>query len=80
MLTASADKTVKVWSTTDFTLQHTLAEPQQKWVWDASFSADSQYIFTGERTSPLWVVIKEKTRLYNVTNCAGLERLYLCYT
>ena len=47
MVTTSADKTAHVYNTSDFSLVLTLADSQQKWVWDAAFSADSQYLFTG---------------------------------
>lgn len=29
-----------------------LSTPNQRWVWDVAFSADSQYLFTGNYTIP----------------------------
>ena len=46
LATASADHTVKIWNTTNFTLEKTLTG-HQRWVWDCSFSADSAYLVTG---------------------------------
>lgn len=48
LATASADGTCKIWSTADFSLRNTLKRSTEKWVWDCSFSCDSQYIFTGQ--------------------------------
>lgn len=49
LATTSADQSVRVWKTTDFTLQTTLSDPMQRWVWDCAFSSDSQYVITGKR-------------------------------
>jgi target of rapamycin complex subunit LST8 len=48
LATASADTTVKIWSTDDdqFSLVMTL-EGHQRWVWDCAFSADSAYVVSG---------------------------------
>ena len=43
LVTTSADKTVKVWSTSSWKIERTLSQ-HQKWVWDAVFSADSVYL------------------------------------
>lgn len=47
LATASADKSVKIWNTADFSLRTTLSTENQQWVWDCAFSADSQYLVTG---------------------------------
>ena len=51
LATASADTTVKIWSTEDdlFSLVMTL-EGHQRWVWDCAFSADSAYVVSGNQT------------------------------
>lgn len=46
-MTTSADQTARVWKTTDFSEVQILQHEAKRWVWDAAFSADSQYIFTG---------------------------------
>ena len=55
MATASADRTVKIWNTSTWTLQRTLAQ-HQRWVWDVVYSADSFYIVTASSDSyvKLW--------------------------
>lgn len=47
LVTTSADQTARVWRTTDFSEVQVLQHEAKRWVWDAAFSADSQYIFTG---------------------------------
>lgn len=49
LVTTSADQTAKIWRTCDFTLLTELKRENQRWVWDAAFSSDSQYIFTGKK-------------------------------
>lgn len=49
LATTSADQSIKIWQTSDFTLKSTLKEePQQRWVWDCAFSEDSQYLVAGK--------------------------------
>lgn len=48
LITTSADQTAKIWRTSDFSLLQELKQQNQRWVWDAAFSADSQYVFTGK--------------------------------
>lgn len=47
-MTTSADQTAIVWKTTDFSEMQVFQHESKRWVWDAAFSADSQYIFTGK--------------------------------
>ena len=47
LATTSADTTVNLWQTADFSLKKTLKEANQRWVWDCAFSEDSQYLITG---------------------------------
>lgn len=46
LATASADRTVKLWSVPDLTPVSTLTD-HTRWVWDCVFSADSSYLVTG---------------------------------
>eukprot|EP00003_Mantamonas_plastica_P030794 TRINITY_DN775_c0_g2_i1.p1 TRINITY_DN775_c0_g2~~TRINITY_DN775_c0_g2_i1.p1 ORF type:complete len:282 (-),score=39.73 TRINITY_DN775_c0_g2_i1:107-952(-) len=57
MATTSADHTIKIWDTTDFSLKKTL-KGHKKWVWDSVFSADSAYLVTAssDATAKLWDV------------------------
>ena len=48
LATTSADQTVKIWQTADFSLKTTLKDATQRWVWDCAFSEDSQYLVTGK--------------------------------
>jgi len=62
LVTTSADKTAKVWRTTDFSLVQELTTEGQKWVWASAFTMDSSYLVTGssDNVSRLWS-IKEGT-------------------
>ena len=58
LATTSADQSVKIWQTSNFQLLSTLkphypdpAEPPHGWMWDCDFSADSQFIITGNLVS-----------------------------
>ncbi|PIK49498.1 putative target of rapamycin complex subunit lst8 [Apostichopus japonicus] len=57
LATTSADQTVKIWKTADFSLLTTL-EANQRWVWDCAFSSDSQYLVTAssDHMARLWSV------------------------
>ena len=50
LATTSADQSIKIWQTSDFTLKSTLKESEQRWVWDCAFSEDSQYLVAGRGT------------------------------
>ncbi|ELU05495.1 hypothetical protein CAPTEDRAFT_165576 [Capitella teleta] len=58
LATTSADSSVKIWRTADFSLMTELKEPTQRWVWDCVFSGDSQYIITAssDNMARLWTV------------------------
>lgn len=58
LATTSADTTVKIWRTADFSLMTELKEQNQRWVWDCAFSGDSQYIITAssDNMARLWNV------------------------
>jgi len=50
LATTSADATIRIWKTIDFSMMAELslgAENTQRWVWDCAFSDDSQYIISG---------------------------------
>lgn len=53
--TTSADRTVKLWNTSSWSLNRSLTQ-HHKWVWDAVFSADSSYMVTAssDQTGKLW--------------------------
>lgn len=57
LATASSDRTVKLWNTSDFSLVRTLAG-HSRWVWDAAFSADASYLVTSssDQLTKLWEV------------------------
>lgn len=62
LATCSADKTIKVWKTAEFSLVSTLTAPKQGWVWACAFSEDSQYLITvsSDSVARLWHIEKEK--------------------
>lgn len=46
-VTTSADSTAKLWNFENYEYIQTLSETdQKKWIWDAAFTADSQYVVT----------------------------------
>ena len=55
LATASADKTVRLWSTETWQ-QDLVLQQHQRWVWDAVFSADSLYLVTAssDQSAKLW--------------------------
>lgn len=54
LVTTGSDGTAKLWDTTTWELTKTL--PNQKWVWDAAFCADSSYLVTAssDNVARLW--------------------------
>lgn len=63
LVTTSGDGTARIWKTSDFTLWKELRVDSKNankknvpWVWDAAFSADSQYLFTAssDNYARLW--------------------------
>lgn len=62
LATASADHTVKLWRTDDWTLHKTLSG-HQRWVWDAAYSADSAYLVTAssDNSARLWDLSRGET-------------------
>lgn len=60
--TTSADHTAKIWSATDYSLQHSFEIPSSKWVWDCAFTNDSKYMLTASSDGLLtmWNVQDEK--------------------
>jgi len=67
LATTSADHTVKLWKTEDWTLDRTLTG-HQRWVWDCVFSSDSAYLVTGssDHVARLWDVnLGETVRLFS---------------
>jgi G protein beta subunit-like protein len=57
LATSSSDRTVKLWSTSDFSLAGSLGG-HTRWVWDAAFSADSSYLVScsSDMSARLWDV------------------------
>eukprot|EP01137_Pigoraptor_chileana_P007985 Opistho-2@54273 len=55
LATTSSDMTVKVWNTTNYSLNKTLSG-HSRWVWDCAFSSDSAYLVTAssDNTARLW--------------------------
>jgi len=75
LATASADHTIKLWSTSDFQLQKTLTG-HQRWVWDCQFSADSAYLVTAssDQTARLWDLAQGDT----IRNYTGHHKAVVC--
>lgn len=72
--TASADRTVRLWSLPDWTRVTTLTG-HSKWVWDVVFSADSQYLVTAssDGQARLWDSSGDTIATY-----VGHERAVCC--
>ncbi|XP_046856671.1 target of rapamycin complex subunit lst8-like [Xenia sp. Carnegie-2017] len=62
LATTSADQSIKIWRTSDFTLKSTLKDDEQRWVWDCDFSDDSQYLVTvsSDAIGRLWSLEQEE--------------------
>ena len=59
LATCSADKSAKIWNTTDFSILFTLSEdfpsapPSfHNWFWDCAFTRDSSHLLTGTTYTP----------------------------
>lgn len=76
LATTSADGTLKLWNTSDFTLFKTLSDPSKRWVWDCSFSEDSHYIITASSDSNgrLWNVDKAEI----IREYTGHQKAIVC--
>jgi len=55
LATTSADTTVNIWQTADFSLKKTLKEANQRWVWDCAFSEDSQSGISHKSLSSVYI-------------------------
>lgn len=76
MATASADKTIKIFSCADhYTLLRTLVG-HQRWVWDAVFSADSAYLLSAssDHIARLWDISQGET----VRHYTGHKKAVTC--
>lgn len=60
LVTTSGDCSAKVWRTSDWTLLRELRNDTQRWVWDAAFSIDSRYLFTGQFVRLLYSFMPER--------------------
>jgi len=64
LATSSADHSVRLWSTDDFTKVQDLTCESQRWVWDLGWSTDSQYLVTAssDNSARLWSVQSGQVR------------------
>ena len=76
LATTSADGTLKLWKTKDFSLYKTLGDASQRWVWDCSFSEDSHYIITAssDNFGRLWNIEKSEA----IREYAGHQKAVIC--
>ncbi|XP_065680195.1 target of rapamycin complex subunit lst8 [Hydra vulgaris] len=76
LVTTSADSSLKIWNTTDFSLLKTLTDPSGRWVWDCSFSEDSHYIITAtsDGVGRLWNIDKEEI----IREYTGHQKAIIC--
>ncbi|KAK2153662.1 hypothetical protein LSH36_290g03093 [Paralvinella palmiformis] len=82
LATTSADTTVKIWRTADFSLMTELKEQNQRWVWDCAFSGDSQYIITADGNSRIpatGVLAIGMTKLLSAEDCAAVRTTSLSH-
>ncbi|XP_062525777.1 target of rapamycin complex subunit lst8 isoform X2 [Bombyx mori] len=54
LVTTSGDCSAKIWRTSDWALLRELRRDTQRWVWDAAFTLDSRFLFTGKTFSISW--------------------------
>ena len=76
LATTSADGTLKLWSTSDFSIYKTLVDPSQRWIWDCSFSEDSHFVITAssDNNGRLWNVDKGEV----VREYTGHQKAIVC--
>lgn len=76
LATCSADASLKVWRTSDFSLVTTLSDPSQRWVWDCAFSEDSHYIITAssDGIGRLWNTDKSEV----IREYSGHQKAIVC--
>ena len=76
LATTSADGTLKLWKTKDFTLYKTLGDSSQRWVWDCSFSEDSHYVITAssDNYGRLWNIDKNEA----IREYMGHQKAVIC--
>lgn len=57
MVTTSGDSTARIYKTSDFSLYREL-KVENRWIWDAVFTNDSKYLFTGSSdcVARLWKI------------------------
>ena len=75
MATASADSTIKIWNTSDFSLEKVLTG-HQRWVWDMVFSADSAYLVSAssDHVARLWDISQGDT----IRTYSGHQKATVC--
>lgn len=76
LATTSADGTLKLWKTKDFSLYKTLGDSSQRWVWDCSFSEDSHYVITAssDNFGRLWNIEKNEA----IREYSGHQKAVIC--
>lgn len=80
-MTTSADQSSCIWKTQDFSLYRQFSYSSgQRWVWDAAFTNDSQYLITGFLYIPLFLKIFEvklkRNKLLFLASSDGIARLW----
>jgi G protein beta subunit-like protein len=75
LATCSSDKTVRIWSTEDYSLVKTL-QGHNRWVWDCVFSSTSEYLVTAssDNMARLWDIKEEKS----IIQYAGHHKAVVC--
>lgn len=75
LATASADSTIKIWNTSDFSLEKVLSG-HQRWVWDMVFSADSAYLVSAssDHVARLWDLQQGET----IRTYSGHQKATVC--
>lgn len=81
-ITTSADSTSKLWDFDNYQLKFTLTEPtQEKWIWDAAFTRDSQFVVTAgtDKICRTWSTQDGKKVASNNSHSKGITALALFY-